>query len=318
MYTLYSLDLIADNIQLQHPAVRPARLTYVHKSNIGHDLLEDEAKLQCANATGWNSQVTMIKSVLRVPKEKLDNNKLSAYERNCLMDICDILQPFQVATDMVQGEKIVNSSFVIPCVRGFERNCAQCPANLTTKLVKTLPESVNPRLSVFEQRQLYVLAAALDPRFNLKWCCDGSERAQITDVLTHSVVSLTPAPHQQSEDSNPPPAKRHKSDDLLDFVEDSGDNNTRVENPTWKSQSTSASHVWIVSLTLSNTGIQRNNFPTIVRLAATYLSIPASSAPVESLFSVAGKDFRPERCGLKGMTFEQLMFIRCNSNVLVV
>ena len=40
--------------------------------------------------------------------------------------------------------------------------------------------------------------------------------------------------------------------------------------------------------------------------------IPASSAPVERLFSIAGKVFHPNRCCLKNKTFEELMFIRCN------
>ena len=41
-------------------------------------------------------------------------------------------------------------------------------------------------------------------------------------------------------------------------------------------------------------------------------SSTASSAPVERLFSVAGKVFRPERCRLTDNTFKILMFIRCN------
>ena len=47
--------------------------------------------------------------------------------------------------------------------------------------------------------------------------------------------------------------------------------------------------------------------------AMTTLGVPASSAPVERLFSIAGKVFKPDRCRLTDKTFETLMFIRCNS-----
>ncbi|KAG7166748.1 Zinc finger BED domain-containing protein 4-like 5 [Homarus americanus] len=53
-------------------------------------------------------------------------------------------------------------------------------------------------------------------------------------------------------------------------------------------------------------------FPVLTRLAPKYLAIPATSAPVERLFSIAGKLFRPERCNLSNKRFEQLMMIRCN------
>ena len=42
----------------------------------------------------------------------------------------------------------------------------------------------------------------------------------------------------------------------------------------------------------------------------------ATSAPVECLFSIAGKNFRPERCSLKYDTFEKLnMMIKCNHQI---
>ena len=59
----------------------------------------------------------------------------------------------------------------------------------------------------------------------------------------------------------------------------------------------------------------QNLYPTLSQLAEYYLSVPASSAPVERLFSIAGKIFRPERCRLTDKTFEQLMLIRCNAHL---
>ncbi|CAG2247836.1 unnamed protein product [Mytilus edulis] len=51
-------------------------------------------------------------------------------------------------------------------------------------------------------------------------------------------------------------------------------------------------------------------------LAVQYLAIPATSAPVERLFSTAGKTFRPERCRLADGTFEKLMMVKCNGKML--
>ena len=49
-------------------------------------------------------------------------------------------------------------------------------------------------------------------------------------------------------------------------------------------------------------------------MAKRVLSVPASSAPVEHLFSVDGKSFRPDRCQMKDTAFERLIFIKCNKD----
>ena len=49
-------------------------------------------------------------------------------------------------------------------------------------------------------------------------------------------------------------------------------------------------------------------------MAVKYLAIRASSAPVERLFSVAGKMFRLDRRSLSDKHFEDIMLIRCNAH----
>ena len=59
----------------------------------------------------------------------------------------------------------------------------------------------------------------------------------------------------------------------------------------------------------------QQQFPQLTSLAMRYLAIPASSAPVERLFSIAGKVFRADRRRLSDARFEELMFLRCNSHI---
>ena len=57
-----------------------------------------------------------------------------------------------------------------------------------------------------------------------------------------------------------------------------------------------------------------NTFPSLAKMAMIYLNVPASSAPVERTFSIAGKVFRPDRCRLTDTNFERVMFVKCNDN----
>ena len=59
--------------------------------------------------------------------------------------------------------------------------------------------------------------------------------------------------------------------------------------------------------------LSQSQFPELSKLACKYLHVPASSAPVERLFSIAGKVFRLDRRNLTDQRFEMLMFIGCNT-----
>ena len=53
-------------------------------------------------------------------------------------------------------------------------------------------------------------------------------------------------------------------------------------------------------------------FPTVKSLAEINLPVLASSAPVQRLFSQAGRIFRTDRCSLSDDNFQRLMNIRSN------
>ena len=62
-------------------------------------------------------------------------------------------------------------------------------------------------------------------------------------------------------------------------------------------------------------GLNSNKFPVLSKMAQIYLALPASSAPLERLFSIGGKICRAERCMLSDKHFEMLMFLKCNNVV---
>jgi len=128
------------------------------------------------------------------------------------------------------------------------------------------------------------------------------------------------APTLPTPDSSlPPPAKRARpdsTDSLLDYLEeedldlDASNSCTSVSDEVTRyledtvAPGINTLHYWEVN---------QEKFPRLAALALKHLCIPASSAPVERLFSVAGKIFRPDRCALQDKTFQQLIFIKGNA-----
>ncbi|CAF1344537.1 unnamed protein product [Rotaria sordida] len=59
-----------------------------------------------------------------------------------------------------------------------------------------------------------------------------------------------------------------------------------------------------------------NNYPTLSKLAMKILSIPATSAPVERVFSQSGFLFRQHRASMTRTTLQQLTMLKCNRDLL--
>lgn len=151
-------------------------VSFCHKSTLATDALEGGQKLQPANATRWNSQLKMLRSVLNVPSDVLAELncpiQLTSYELKIIQELCEVLEPFEEATDRCQAEKMVTSSFIIPCVRGLRHAIKNMKMTANKKFVSTLQST-------------------LDPRFKLDWCI-GEEQVIIKNLLTAKVESASP------------------------------------------------------------------------------------------------------------------------------
>ena len=60
----------------------------------------------------------------------------------------------------------------------------------------------------------------------------------------------------------------------------------------------------------------KNKFPILYQMALKYLSIPATSAPVERLFSYSGYIMRPHKSRFKAEHLNQTTLIRCNFDLI--
>ena len=156
----------------------------------------------------------------------------------------------------------------------------------------------------------------LDPRFKLKWTSSEEERTAIKYML----ITQAQAVNSQSAEEDiptPPPAKRRRldpSDDLFDIMSESTSSGPVTEGAavnevaSYLAQPCTDRH----SDPLQYWKGQKCNYPNLAQLACRFLCVPASSAPVERLFTIGGKVFRPESCRLSDAVFELLMFIRSN------
>ncbi|RXM31758.1 hypothetical protein EOD39_16612 [Acipenser ruthenus] len=113
----------------------------------------------------------MMRSILQVPAEVLSELhatcKLTPYELKLIGELCEILEPFEEATDKCQGDQVVTASYVTACVQGLSHAIAHIRETYKSKFVVTKQSSLGKCLAKFEDMECFQMAATLDPRFKL-------------------------------------------------------------------------------------------------------------------------------------------------------
>ena len=83
----------------------------------------------------------------------------------------------------------VSASLTIPITLGLKQNVDKIGCDYNSKMVETLKESINSRLSPFLKDESYKIAAMLDPRFKLRWC-DSDDMEKNVLLLKQKSVSI--------------------------------------------------------------------------------------------------------------------------------
>lgn len=102
----------------------------------------------------------MLRSILNVPEDQLNKIeckiKLSPYERKPLKELCIVLEPFEKATLLVQGEQFIAASLAIPVICELKHQLNLISVDYNSKMLTTLYKSINSRLYLYENEDCFV------------------------------------------------------------------------------------------------------------------------------------------------------------------
>lgn len=167
-----------------------------------------------------------------------------------------------------------------------------------------------------EVDRLYAIAAILTPKYNKRWCTI-SEQVKWDSVIVEEVNKFIQRFPLDSSENNvqtsymEPQEPNRKKIKLLSFMESQDSVNL---NKFGIEQSLQEYYKESSSRSIDN--LDTGNFwklysacwPELAAFAKYILNIPASSAPVERIFSIGGAILRPSRRRINDELFRQLIF----------
>ncbi|KAK7077542.1 hypothetical protein SK128_001468 [Halocaridina rubra] len=104
-------------------------ITSIRKSTVASPFLRSEGIiLQIQDATKWNSQLKMVKSIIKNPEEvnsvidplsqkEQRSKNIKRVELSALKELVTVLEPFEEATEVVEGEKKEQKEQVLSYVK---------------------------------------------------------------------------------------------------------------------------------------------------------------------------------------------------------
>ncbi|XP_017343586.1 uncharacterized protein si:dkey-109j17.5 [Ictalurus punctatus] len=262
----------------------------------------------------WNTQLKTMRQMLEsldFLEDIVDRNDLAlnSVEKATLQELVEILEPFEEATDMVQGDKHVSISLALPSVLGLRKHLAEVVTHQCAGLVTGLTHALDQKLAGILEDPLFVTATTLDPQFKLSWSSDRDWHKQV--LLEEMGKHTQPvSPPEPSSDAQPSPSKRSR---LFSFIKERPSTQAKSmeqelaaylheeptdENPLqyWKRKSI--------------------DFPLLSLVAKKVFTVPATRTAVERIFCLVGKTLRPEHCRLLPKNLDTLIYLKANYSIL--
>uniref|UniRef100_A0A3Q3BF94 HAT C-terminal dimerisation domain-containing protein n=1 Tax=Kryptolebias marmoratus TaxID=37003 RepID=A0A3Q3BF94_KRYMA len=280
--------------------------TLLHSSSQFKDKFEaafgTNKSVPAANSTRWNSTFKQVQALTTLEHKSLsemcskdyEDVVFSAREWNQLKELCVVLSPFAEATELTQGETSVTISMVVPTV--LDLNTHLLKMEETRMQCQPLVRALQHGREEPFNHDVYFFATMLDPQFGLSWVdLDVTNRGnavsvkKFRDELKKTLTGWYAFSLSSVQDSSIATQLTKYFNDIKDCDSDNA---------------------------LAFWGENQSKYPQLHNLALKVLSVPASSAPVERVFSRGGIVMRPHRARLGAKMLQSLIFLKCNETLL--
>jgi len=302
-----------------------------------------EHKLVQDVSTRWNSTFYMVNRLIeqRWPvtatlsdpslthkgKHYLD---LKPDQWSLLEELSTALKPFECATVFMSGQEYITVSSLPPLVKGLLKSTegAAYDSASVKSFQATAVEQLQQRWkeTVFDQvDNPVILCSALDPRFRrLKFLSPEQIITVQAKLQTEALAARREMVQQQITTSTKRTAAE-PSTSLLDSLFESGDSSGE-ESREEKAEEDLNTQIRIEVMAyfverplakeenpLDWWRDNKDKYPTLAKLAKSYLCIPSTSTPSERLFSSAGNIACKKRASLSPEHVDMLTFLHSNS-----
>ncbi|CAF4362491.1 unnamed protein product [Didymodactylos carnosus] len=276
---------------------------------------------------------------------------LSSTDKTVLMEFIQLLELFEEATIDAQGENHATISCVAPCILSIVHSLNSKKCDHLENMRVSLLSSMKARFSgllrqfaidvpndqyVMAERfadPIFLLTPTLDARFKFHWLNDIGLLDDIKRNIVEKIKKLislvdsqdtrrdieketltdTNKEQQTSDAAYSPVCGKRKLSKLFPYL----------ENPSKRILNIKST----VSEELENFGKEQRmdndliltkhqSYPHLSKLALKYFTVPATSAPIERIFSQSGFIIRPHRSKLSASTLCVLTFLKCNNDLL--
>ena len=252
----------------------------------------------------------------------------SPHDFTTLEAVSSVLQPLQVFTDALSGEKNVTVSAVRPLLKHITEKLlliSSDDCNLVKEIKETIKEDILARYTNEDMVALIDKSTFLDPRFRGRYLDSKEETIArlITEAIEVSeIIRSEPAESANSAHvENPPLQKKSKGLGALlkQLFEEENVEQEALLSLTPREQVDREIKLYLQkppvdfdSDPLEWWSIQKDELPIIATLAKKYLCVCGTSVPSERLFSKGGHIIGDLRNRLSPSTVNMLIFLAKN------